>query len=313
MSTLQISGEHVPPEILPVVPPSTIARIREREEAAVQREMAKASMIASGVSREAQLLFNGLAKTMRCRWDGQTICVEYDRSDSGVRIGSPYTSEKVSGASEELVARVRKVLEGERSKISWWLVAVKRRGGRGRGRAGDADRLGGRQGPGRQRRKGGRGMATGTGYHAWSEGRITAPARLARALPCDARVTAHGRCAPRLAVDTASGALLAQHSRARRGGWEQLWVVVEAEDAAADGVRLGCRVAHVPTVFSTLAQARGMARPHWSLFWLAALGDGHESNLASSDGRHPKRHPRVWMLAAWAMLLAREEMRAEHL
>jgi hypothetical protein len=65
MSTLQISGEHVPPEILPVVPPSTIARIREREEAAVQREMAKASMIASGVSREAQLLFNGLAKTMR--------------------------------------------------------------------------------------------------------------------------------------------------------------------------------------------------------------------------------------------------------
>jgi hypothetical protein len=78
MSTLQISGEHVPPEILPVVPPSTIARIREREEAAVQREMAKASMIASGVTREAQLLFNGLAKTMRCNilikfWLAQTI------------------------------------------------------------------------------------------------------------------------------------------------------------------------------------------------------------------------------------------------
>ena len=65
MSTLQISGDHVPPEILPTVPQSTIARIREREEAAVRREMSKAAMIASGVSREAQLLFNGLAKTMR--------------------------------------------------------------------------------------------------------------------------------------------------------------------------------------------------------------------------------------------------------
>jgi hypothetical protein len=65
MSTLQISGEYVPPEVLPAVPQSTIARIREREEAAVRREMSKASMIASGVSREAQLLFNGLAKTMR--------------------------------------------------------------------------------------------------------------------------------------------------------------------------------------------------------------------------------------------------------
>ncbi len=65
MSTLQISGEFVPPEILPVVPSATIARIREREEAAVHREMAKASMIAAGVSKEAQLIFNGLAKTMR--------------------------------------------------------------------------------------------------------------------------------------------------------------------------------------------------------------------------------------------------------
>jgi len=118
LSTVQLSGEHIPPEPLPPVSQATLDRIRERETIAVQREMAKASLIASGVTREAQLIFNGLAKTMRCRWDGQDILLEYDRSDGGVRITSPYTSDKVAGKGEELVARVRKVLEGERAKLT---------------------------------------------------------------------------------------------------------------------------------------------------------------------------------------------------
>eukprot|EP00286_Rhodomonas_abbreviata_P001795 CAMPEP_0181290252 /NCGR_PEP_ID=MMETSP1101-20121128/1316_1 /TAXON_ID=46948 /ORGANISM="Rhodomonas abbreviata, Strain Caron Lab Isolate" /LENGTH=186 /DNA_ID=CAMNT_0023394527 /DNA_START=13 /DNA_END=573 /DNA_ORIENTATION=+ len=121
LSTVALRGTTVVPEPVPPVSQATLDRIREKEEQAVAKELAKGAMIGENVSREAQLLFNGLAKTMRCKWDKQDILVLLepgDRPESGVRISSPYTVDLVQGRNEEFVARVKKVLEGERARIS---------------------------------------------------------------------------------------------------------------------------------------------------------------------------------------------------
>jgi hypothetical protein len=64
-----------------------------------------------GVSRDAQEIFDSLAKTMPCYWSGDVI------NCYSVRITPPYTSRDCEGTDENELSRVRKVLDGERAKL----------------------------------------------------------------------------------------------------------------------------------------------------------------------------------------------------
>jgi hypothetical protein len=76
---------------------------------------AEALKIGVGVTREAQDVFDALAKTMPCRWDGTTITVLDE-----VSIVPPYTLDACAAsipADTQTLARVRKVLEAERARL----------------------------------------------------------------------------------------------------------------------------------------------------------------------------------------------------
>ena len=69
------------------------------------------SMIGVGVTHEAQEVFDALSKTMPCQWADQKIqCYR-------VTISPPYTPSDCAGPDDNEVSRVKKVLEGERSKL----------------------------------------------------------------------------------------------------------------------------------------------------------------------------------------------------
>ncbi|KAJ3182557.1 protein with role in RNA processing [Gaertneriomyces sp. JEL0708] len=86
-------------------------------EKAAAREQAAVSRVGLGVSSEAQLIFDHLAKTLPTNWRGNSIVIMGE-----IQILPPYTSDdcKVVGnkqGSETTLARVRKVLEGVRVKL----------------------------------------------------------------------------------------------------------------------------------------------------------------------------------------------------
>jgi hypothetical protein len=69
-------------------------------------------MIGVGVTREAQEIFDSLAKTMPCSWSGQDIvCYK-------VKVSPPYDMKTCEGPDPNELDRVRKVLEGEKKKLS---------------------------------------------------------------------------------------------------------------------------------------------------------------------------------------------------
>lgn len=72
-----------------------------------------AANIGVGVTQEAQDIFDALARTLPCAWDGQDIAVMDE-----VRIRAPYAKcEGVPGGDPRAVERVQKVLENEKSKL----------------------------------------------------------------------------------------------------------------------------------------------------------------------------------------------------
>ena len=97
-------------EKLPVVDE---ARNQKREAAAIKAAQASAANIGVGVTQEAQDIFDALARTLPCAWDGQDIAVMDE-----VRIRAPYAKcEGVPGGDPRAVERVQKVLENEKSKL----------------------------------------------------------------------------------------------------------------------------------------------------------------------------------------------------
>ena len=91
-------------------------RLRAKEKEKVFKEMQKEKNIGEGVSEFAQKVFNGLAKTMHCYWDGTDIVIKMGSSaEDEVRIKDPY--EVAEGKNSSMVERVKLVLKGETERI----------------------------------------------------------------------------------------------------------------------------------------------------------------------------------------------------
>lgn len=95
------------------LPPIDIARCQAREAAALKSAEEEAKKIGVGVSEVAQDIFDALSKTLPCKWNDKVIMVMDE-----VRIEDPYTVESCQGSNTTMVNRVRKVLEGEKARIT---------------------------------------------------------------------------------------------------------------------------------------------------------------------------------------------------
>ncbi|MDC1215369.1 anticodon-binding domain-containing protein [bacterium] len=95
---------------LPVV---DAKRSKRRLEANVKAAAASAANIGVGVTREAQDIFDALARTLPCQWEGTVIKVMDE-----VTIAPPYAAcAGVPGGDLRAVERVQKVLAHEKSKL----------------------------------------------------------------------------------------------------------------------------------------------------------------------------------------------------
>jgi hypothetical protein len=106
--TTAVSHQNIETSSLPSVPLQTLD---EQERISSENFSSVKELIGVGVTQEGQFLFNSLSKTMPCAWDGDVICCY------GVRIRSPYSSENCDGPDDNELTRVKKVLEGEKSKL----------------------------------------------------------------------------------------------------------------------------------------------------------------------------------------------------
>eukprot|EP00747_Dinoflagellata_sp_TGD_P164464 gnl/TRDRNA2_/TRDRNA2_184442_c0_seq1.p1 gnl/TRDRNA2_/TRDRNA2_184442_c0~~gnl/TRDRNA2_/TRDRNA2_184442_c0_seq1.p1 ORF type:complete len:213 (+),score=44.16 gnl/TRDRNA2_/TRDRNA2_184442_c0_seq1:65-640(+) len=85
-------------------------RAKKLEEAAFE----SAKRFGVGVTEHAQEVFDVLSKTMECQWDGEDIKV-YGQ----VKVSKPYDPNRnISGGNEQMVDRVKKVLQGELGRNS---------------------------------------------------------------------------------------------------------------------------------------------------------------------------------------------------
>lgn len=97
---------------MPELPVVDVTRCMAREEAAVRRAQEQSGNIGVGVSDEAQDVFDALAKTMPCAWDGRDIVVM-----QMVRIKEPYNVAACSGGDGPALQRVQKVLGAELKRL----------------------------------------------------------------------------------------------------------------------------------------------------------------------------------------------------
>ncbi|CAO3682665.1 unnamed protein product [Umbelopsis vinacea] len=91
-----------------------IDQLNQREREAVKLAGQQAARIGVGVSKEAQAIFDALSKTLPCRWAKDSIVVMDE-----VIITPPYNEEncKANASSVASLARVKKVLEGEKRRL----------------------------------------------------------------------------------------------------------------------------------------------------------------------------------------------------
>ncbi|KAJ0411989.1 hypothetical protein ATCC90586_009946 [Pythium insidiosum] len=94
---------------LPSVSEEDLLRLEQKNKGIAERALAS---IGKGVSAEAQAIFDALNKTMPCVWEGQSIRVMED-----VLIKPPYEPQHCVSANTQVLARVKKVLEGEKNKL----------------------------------------------------------------------------------------------------------------------------------------------------------------------------------------------------
>ncbi|KAJ9664809.1 hypothetical protein H2201_005030 [Coniosporium apollinis] len=89
--------------------------LRQREAAAVRKLKEKEAMRGRGVGREAQEMFDALAKIYPARWDNSTIIV-----NDAVMIDKPYTPEACrapkDAVSQQTLVMVKKMLQGHAAR-----------------------------------------------------------------------------------------------------------------------------------------------------------------------------------------------------
>ncbi|KAI9318968.1 anticodon-binding domain-containing protein [Dichotomocladium elegans] len=91
-----------------------VERLDARESSTLKSRQQRAAKMGVGVTKEAQDIFDALCKTLPCRWSNDTIVVLDE-----VIIVPPYhvDSCKANASSAASLARVKKVLEGERRRL----------------------------------------------------------------------------------------------------------------------------------------------------------------------------------------------------
>ncbi|RPB05159.1 hypothetical protein L873DRAFT_1663828 [Choiromyces venosus 120613-1] len=89
-----------------------IAAVAAREKDAARAEAERIANKGVGVTKEAQDIYDALARTMKCRWHDKQIIVYND-----VIIDEPYTVDRVRSGDQNALIHVKKVLEGERRKL----------------------------------------------------------------------------------------------------------------------------------------------------------------------------------------------------
>ncbi|KAF9148890.1 hypothetical protein BG015_009371 [Linnemannia schmuckeri] len=101
--------------VLPAVGYVQLDKIQQREQQAIREAQAAAARIGVGVSTIGQDIFDALSKTLPCRWHKDQIVVMDE-----VIISSPYEPDncKANASASATLARVKKVLEGERLRMA---------------------------------------------------------------------------------------------------------------------------------------------------------------------------------------------------
>ncbi|KAI9348368.1 anticodon-binding domain-containing protein [Pilaira anomala] len=96
------------------VGPVSVEQLKVREADALKGFGNEVSKLGVGVTKEGQDIFNALSKTLPCRWSKDTIVVMDE-----VLITPPYSAEncRANSSSAASLARVKKVLEGERKRL----------------------------------------------------------------------------------------------------------------------------------------------------------------------------------------------------
>ncbi|KAI9489033.1 anticodon-binding domain-containing protein [Zychaea mexicana] len=91
-----------------------VERLDARESSGVKHMRQRVAKMGVGVTKEAQDIFDALSKTLPCRWSNDIIVVLDE-----VLIQPPYGIEncKANASSAASLARVKKVLEGERRRL----------------------------------------------------------------------------------------------------------------------------------------------------------------------------------------------------
>ncbi|KAI8142079.1 anticodon-binding domain-containing protein [Fennellomyces sp. T-0311] len=91
-----------------------VDRLEQRESSGVKNMRQRVAKMGVGVTKEAQDIFDALSKTLPCRWSNDTIVVLDE-----VLIEPPYGIDncKANASSAASLARVKKVLEGERKRL----------------------------------------------------------------------------------------------------------------------------------------------------------------------------------------------------
>ncbi|CAO3677259.1 unnamed protein product [Umbelopsis ramanniana] len=91
-----------------------IEQINQREAEAIKLASQQAARIGVGVTKDAQAIFDALSKTLPCRWAKDSIVVLDE-----VIISPPYNEEncRANASSTASLARVKKVLEGEKKRL----------------------------------------------------------------------------------------------------------------------------------------------------------------------------------------------------